>query len=56
MRKKKKRSFKIKGSDIVLNSPGKLGRHLEQVRAGVGAYKNLKKYNRKKKHKNEDED
>ena len=39
------------GKDLLLNSPGKAGKHLDIVRTGTGPHKSKKDYNRKAKHK-----
>lgn len=38
---------KISGKELLMNSEGKLGKHMEQVRTGTGAHKSKKHYNRK---------
>ena len=41
----------ISGSDLVINSANKQGRHDSEVSTGCGAHKNVKKYSRRTKHK-----
>ena len=46
---KKTKVKTIKSKDLILNSSGKLGKHMEQVRSGTGAHKSKKQYDRKSK-------
>jgi len=53
-RKKKEKKITIgvfSGKDLVKNSAGKLGKHLDVVKSGTGAHKSKRDYNRKGKHK-----
>lgn len=53
---KKKGNKKIKvgvfsGKDLLKNSPGKLGKHMDVVRMGTGRHRSKKDFSRKQKHK-----
>jgi len=53
-RKEKKKKIHIgvfSGKDLLKNSPGKAGKHMDIVRTGTGRHKSKKDYNRKQKHK-----
>ena len=50
MAKNKNQKKIINKRKLLLNSEGKLGRHLEQVRTGTGIHKSKKDYRRKTKH------
>lgn len=51
MTKRRKNQKKIINKrESLLNSEGKLGRHLEEVRTGTGTHKSKKDYCRKTKH------
>jgi len=39
------------GKDLLKNSPGKAGKHMDIVRTGTGAHKSKRDYTRKAKHK-----
>lgn len=41
----------ISGVDLIINSSGKMGRHMDIVKSGCGVHKNKKAYTRKQKHK-----
>jgi|GEM_PF-4054132 len=51
MSKKNKTPMTIDMTDLLINSPNKLGRHLPWISSGCGVKKSKKDYTRKKKHK-----
>jgi hypothetical protein len=53
---KKQKSMTIDMTEVLMTSPGKLGRHLDEVRRGCGVQSSEKTYKRNKKHKRRIED
>ena len=51
-KREQKKKMIIKGKDLIINSSGKLGRHLDVVKTGTGPHKSKKDYKRRSKHKN----
>ncbi|KFZ25977.1 MAG: hypothetical protein KQ78_01933 [Candidatus Izimaplasma bacterium HR2] len=53
-RKKSNKKIKVgvfSREDLLKNSPGKAGKHMDVVRMGTGRHKSKKDYTRKQKHK-----